>query len=145
MQKRQLSTFDVIGIVVGLWVIGLITQNIINGGGQSSQKVNIALSDMEKISNNVLREPATVEPGSRGIASVENPNAFEGVAGNDPWGHPYQYRVLRNAYGLPTHVMVWSKGANGSQDTADSELNHQNQMGQVQLQGDDVGYLRALR
>lgn len=142
------SSFDLITTVMALLAVGVITGPILYKNVES-RNVVAAQQTIKLISENLTQEILTNGKSSsdekaRNMASAEGLKQFawEGVVEKDPWGQSYSYRMLRNAYGLPTHLVVWSKGPNGEQDTPDNELRVVG--GNVAFRGDDLGYVRPL-
>ncbi len=74
--------------------------------------------------------PAEVAPiQSRGLASVQSHVEAAGILkefknqgtmGIDPWGHPYQYKIIPN--GPESKLVVWSLGPKGTSDDQVGEI-----------------------
>ncbi|MEQ1875841.1 MAG: hypothetical protein ABL958_04285 [Bdellovibrionia bacterium] len=77
---------------------------------------------------------------SRGPASEE-----QRLSSLDPWGKPYMARLMRNPYGIPTHLVIWSGGPNGRPDTASVESSAKVGAMAVIFDGDDLGFITSVR
>ena len=146
--KQGFSAFDLLTTILAVFIVGAITAPILFKSNQAHD-LSIANSEVielsEKITKQLLSDSGkNTQKGSREPASVRlhSANKWEGLAGQDPWGQSYNYKVLRDAYGLPTHIVVWSKGPNGVQDTPDSQLVLNG--GEISLNLDDLGYVREM-
>ena len=80
----------------------------------------------------------------RGLASVQNKIDAGGILkefknqgsmGMDPWGHPYQYRIV--PHGADSKLVVWSLGPNGNLDTQ-VLMSDSNEVLTTPLLGDDI-------
>ncbi|HEX4923026.1 MAG TPA: hypothetical protein VFV50_03035 [Bdellovibrionales bacterium] len=67
------------------------------------------------------------------------------LSARDPWGQPYKAKFLRNPYGIPTHLVIWSPGPNGHHDTASVESSAKVGAMAVVFDGDDLGFITSVR
>lgn len=146
--KRGLSAFDLITTLLAVVIVCAITAPILFKSSEAhdlsvanTEAMNLSenltkqlINDAGKNNNNEARSPAS--------ASFSGSLKWEGLISKDPWGQSYSYKVIRDAYGLPTHVLVWSKGPNGIQDTPDNELRITENGFQMRL--DDLGHLKEI-
>lgn len=149
--KQGLSTFDLLTTVLAIAIVGGISAPILFKSEEVKDR-SVASVELEKLSENltksILHEPSKNDnkearmPSSAQITGMNGERKWEGLVGRDPWGQAYSYKVLRDAYGFPTHVLVWSKGPNGVQDTPDAEL--QVSDSGLNLRMDDLGHLREV-
>ena len=81
---------------------------------------------------------------SRGLASVQSSVVAGGILkefknqgnmGIDPWGHPYQYKIITK--GNASQLMVWSLGPNGNLDNQ-AFMNDSTDALSAPIQGDDI-------
>lgn len=93
----------------------------------------------------IYREAAS-EKKSRTPASVDEEQLrLTGSLGQDPWGKPYRYRILKShSQNEEMKVIVWSLGANGKVDTPTLENEDQDFISQPVYGGDDIGVLLSL-
>lgn len=87
---------------------------------------------------------------SRGPASAPEVKlnqllSSEGRIGLDPWGRPYQFRILKGTDFSHTKVLVWSLGPDGFAQTSPEKLESIRDDGQPQFEGDDVGALISIQ
>lgn len=136
-QKQHLRSFGVISVfsLLGLCFLALYpvmtSKNGENGHKALHRAEGLAyqLVEIHKNLNN--------QPSYRSIASEASENhlgAPEGQIGMDPWGHAYQFKVLKSVSGKKSKVAVWSLGENG-----------QSESHQEAFLGDDIGVLVDIR
>ncbi|MCB0348394.1 MAG: hypothetical protein KDD37_06135 [Bdellovibrionales bacterium] len=147
-QYQGFTTIDLLTFVATVVAAIVITVPILMK--QSSKRAqDVATSKAEEISKSLFEEVQvqirSIEQSqnARSMASVSSHAlSWEGVVSVDPWGNPYHYRVLRDIYGKPTHLVVWSVGSNSRQDTLENDFDVIS--GMVKFTGDDIGYIRNL-
>ncbi len=145
--NQSFSSFDLVTMLAAIVAIFVITGPILYN--QSDEENRQKAQQEALIISKQIQDQLKVQISSnqqetsqgREIASDE-PINWEGIVGQDPWGQPYHYRTIRNAYGLPTHLIVWSKGPNAYQDTKVSVLNNTKDL---VFEGDDIGSFYSLR
>lgn len=85
--------------------------------------------------------------GTRMPASAVAPDEFRrvGTMSLDPWGQPYQYRLLTTDPKGPMKVLVWSAGPNKTIESSHlkDEEGHL-QIEQLSFMGDDLGVSLSL-
>tara|TARA_B100001248_G_scaffold262716_1_gene261423 strand:+ start:17769 stop:18239 length:471 start_codon:yes stop_codon:yes gene_type:complete len=110
----------------------------------SSHAHNEAMYRARSLSNELVSKIQDMQQptGMRKPASKSGAFKPEGIVGIDPWGNPYHYRVLKDVYGQPTHLVVWSWGSNAKEETQNIEFGASK--GEVRFQGDDLGYITSL-
>ncbi len=60
----------------------------------------------------------------------------DGEISKDPWGAPFNYFIVKNKMGSPTHIVVWSTGPDKEKNAPYTELTHQ-----TEFIGDDIGVI----
>ncbi|MEC9282693.1 MAG: hypothetical protein VX642_08265 [Bdellovibrionota bacterium] len=146
--KQGFSLFDLFTTILAVFIVGAISLPILFKTDKTNElsKAKFEVMELsEKLTKQLVGNTGiSSKEGSREPASVRihSANKWEGLAGTDPWGQSYNYKVLRDAYGLPTHLIVWSKGPNGVQDTPDSELIMSGN--KVSFSLDDLGHLKEI-
>lgn len=140
-ENQIFSTFDTLTVLGAVIAVGIVIFPILNRQIEV-QHIESARLETERISQElILKNLARVLPkeGVRMIAS----DVGAPTLGSDPWGQPFQYKVLRNAYGQPTHIAVWSMGPNKKDDTR--EITVRPNASFVRLfMGDDIGSLKPV-
>lgn len=147
-QYQGFTTIDLLTFVMTVVAAVVITVPILMK--QSSKRAqDMATVKAEEISKNLFDEvqiqvrSAEQSHAARSIASVgSHALSWEGVVSVDPWGNPYHYRILKDIYGKPTHLVVWSVGSNSQQDTTENDFDITT--GIVKFTGDDIGHIRNL-
>ena len=142
--KQGFTAVDMLMCIAAIIAVGFLTVPIlVKRSSQHTQ--NEAMYRAHNLSISLARKIRSQSQNSfaRGLASSAEKNiSHEGIVGTDPWGNPYHYRVLKDIYGQPTHLVVWSWGSNSAQDTGEHEFKtHQ---GKVHFNGDDLGYIIRL-
>lgn len=145
--SRAFSTLDTLTMIGSLLVLILVIGPILSrriNQQNSVQAARQAQEWTEKIPlDEKLSEAGLALPSQRSLASGSSQGP---QAGADPWGQPFQYKFIRNSYGQPVYLAVWSRGPNTQNDTAESGLiiAADGALNAV-FQGDDVGTVRSLR
>lgn len=67
-----------------------------------------------------------------------------GSMGMDPWGVPYQYRILEAPVSGNIRILIWSSGQNKKVETAYLENEDQELPTQPQYGGDDIGLILSI-
>lgn len=89
----------------------------------------------------------------RGLASVKSQSTVQaggllkefknsGTMGLDPWGKPYQYRIIKIQTG--PRLLVWSTGPNGTLDNQDFLSDDPNEALAIPKRGDDIRVLLSI-
>lgn len=145
---RGFSSLDFLTLVTSVTAVAVISGPIIQRGLQS-ERVGIATKEMRISASEIITRVAMapkVELGRSPASASINAELPEGTLGTDPWGKSYHYRILRNSYGQPTHVLIWSAGPNGNVETPMGNLSEGGrQMASAVFEGDDVGVLMSAR
>src|SRR4051812_42804291 len=111
---RGFSSFDFITLVTSVTAVAAISGPIVSRN-INSERILLADREMKKQAFEIAQKTSHIHDQSRKIASVDT----AAPAGLDPWGQPYQVNIIKNSYGLPTHVVIWSMGPNHKLDTPD--------------------------
>lgn len=145
--NRGFSAFDTITLVGAVVVLALIIGPILNRR-VDQEYTSVALQQAQEWTHKIplsekLSEGGFKTTGGRlpASATMENPSV-----GVDPWGQPYSYHFIKNTRGQPVYIAVWSAGPNAKPETkkADLAVDKEGQL-LVKFDGDDVGFVRALR
>jgi hypothetical protein len=137
------SSFDFITLVTSVTAVAAISGPILQRSFRS-EKLMAAERDMKKVAFEIAQiGPKPEASSSRSPASEAN--SEKALVQKDPWGRPYQLKFIHNSYGIPTHVVVWSYGPNGIQDTSSVESSATAGATAVVFDGDDVGYATSIR
>ncbi|GEM_PF-1443022 len=91
------------------------------------------------------------DPDLRGPASVEESLVLQGdhlrstgTMGTDPWGQPYNYRILSSEGPDKVKILVWSGGPNKVKETLELEDEDKPLAVQPVYAGDDLGILLSV-
>lgn len=169
LNNQGFSTFDVLTVLGSVFALVLVTApilgrqiNIQHGESAKARSSDIAelMAASEAKQLSASSGSNETSKGQRQIASVSESFAASGrplggsVSGTDgeadldPWGHPYQYHILKNAYGQPTHIAVWSFGPNSKNDTDFDRIRGPIESAVAESRifgGDDIGNVRPIR
>jgi hypothetical protein len=112
-----------------------------------SEKLAQAEHEMKKIAFESVQ--IGLKTDKDGVALDRGPASESGsdektLTQADPWGGLYHVKVVRNPYGIATHLIVWSYGPNGAQDTRSIEPAAKSGAQAVIFDGDDIGYITAV-
>ena len=140
-QNQQFNTFDVLSVFLCFMLVVSIGVVLFNSHLQQ-KKSAVAQNYVENLAQELIMKPviSSMDPNSRTPASELN-------LGVDPWGIAYKYSVVKNSYGQPIYVVVLSGGPNNSFETEISNTLafSQSQIENVQIKGDDIGYIKSFR
>lgn len=99
------------------------------------------------------------EKPHRELANIKNSTNYkkslelfgkQGKMGQDPWGSAFRFNFLESEVeGIKSiYVIVWSDGPNGQKETHTDVLENLNKApmasGELQLNGDDLGYIKFI-
>ncbi len=149
--NQSLNTLDIIHVIITVIFLVAIIAPILHAN-HIAKKQDLAQNEAKKIADSIITKLQDANKlGSNQkrtfaslVAKSENSDLLEGVSGTDPWGQSFKYKVLRDAFGTPTHIVVWSTGPNSLQETLDQELSILNAE-QIKFSGDDLGTIKAIR
>lgn len=128
--NQGFSTLDFVTTVTALVTMTLVTTPIV------LRKITTA--NIEMAQKETARMASELNASPRDIASGS------GVGGqSDPWGNPYVLRKVNNSYGLPSFVVILSKGPNAQLDTTDETIGLIRSSNFI-FTGDDIGVIRAI-
>lgn len=141
LAPRRFGTAD-LAIVLGLWsamavLVGGVLSELMSDTDTPMAKAQseayaqqLAAAGSEQQSDRPLRGPASL-PADKSLRS--------GKLGRDPWGKPYNYRIVNSA------VVVWSSGRNQEVDSepAIERLEAGQSLQDFRFMGDDVGFVQA--
>lgn len=134
-----ISLFFLIGAAAMVWVP---TWN-----GRSADNREHTLRRAESLAYQLLESHRVA---SRGPASVQENSlnqltSEQGRIGSDPWGHPYNFKLLKSADGQRTKVVVWSFGPNGQSETPAEFLDSNRDKDNPTFEGDDLGVMVSIK
>ena len=134
------STFDFLTLITSVTAVAAIAGPIVQRSYQA-EKLAQADREMKKMAFEMAVLTASpLNTTARGPASEE-----QTLSSLDPWGNPYKARFLKNPYGIPTHLVIWSGGPNGRQDTSSVESSAKVGAMGVVFDGDDLGFITSAR
>jgi hypothetical protein len=141
------STFDLLTLITSVTAVAAISGPIVQRSFQS-ERLAAADRDMKKLAFEIAQSGPKLETTtSREIASATPPE--HPLPQIDPWGNPYILKFVRNSYGIPTHLVIWSFGPNGKKETSSIESSQSSVQKSgaqaVVFDGDDLGYITSVR
>lgn len=145
--KQVLSSLDIFKILGSCLLVVGITLNILNRSNQE-RKVLMAKTNAKTYAEELVigAVKSTHVRTLRNPASAVEKESQEGQVGIDPWGKPYSYKVIQNSYGQPIYMVVVSAGPNSTLDTLLGNVGFETRKNsQIEIMGDDVGYLKSFR
>jgi hypothetical protein len=140
-ENQRFNTFDILSIflcfslVVGIGCV-LFSSHL------QQKKSAIAQNNVENLAQKLIMKPVISSMNSNGRTPASELNL-----GIDPWGTAYKYSVVKNSYGQPIYIVVLSGGPNNSFETeiSDTLAFSRSQIENVQIKGDDIGYVKSFR
>lgn len=140
-KNQEFNTFDVLSMFLCFMLVVSIGGVLFNSHIQQ-KRAQIAQNHVENLAQELIMKPviSSMDPNQRMPASAED-------LGVDPWGVAYKYSVVKNSYGQPIYIVVLSGGPNHSFETQINEslAFSQSQIQNVQIKGDDIGYIKSFR
>lgn len=135
------NTFDVLSMFLCFSLVVSVGVVLFNSHLQQ-KKSAVAQNYVENLAQKLIMKPviSSMDSNSRLPASESN-------LGIDPWGAAYKYSVVKNSYGQPIYIVVLSGGPNHAFETevSDTLAFSQSQIENVQIKGDDIGYIKSFR
>ncbi|MCB0419557.1 MAG: type II secretion system protein GspG [Bdellovibrionales bacterium] len=156
MKEIQNFSFLDLFSTIGLFSMSLVAIFLILWGRLRDPEVQKAVRTAHVLSGQLVAGGVQVpvdmisEPtakGDRFPASVTKGLFLkEGTISKDPWGRPFSYKFIFSEQGEPAHLLVWSYGPNGRQETRGRELAKRVAYitPEKLFMGDDVGIVRVL-
>ena len=142
-QKNQikLASFSILGLCfVALMVFLNQNQNVNTEKGLQTKALERVEIYAQRLIDSKFMFEQTGRSGavSRSLASeASKQEILEGKLGIDPWGHPFQYFVKKNANNPNAgKLIVWSKGEDNTLQTTNDMINKNLK---VSFSGDDFG------
>ncbi len=140
-QNKAFRTVDFFTVVAAVVAVFSVIAPILKNHAESESRI-VASRESQELAKDIKERLFDTVSVGRFPASEKVANPYEGIIGKDPWGESYKYKVIRNAYGQPTHVLVLSKGPNLILDTGSSRLlTPPESRGEFEFDGDDLGYV----
>lgn len=145
--NRAFSTLDTLTLIGSILVVALVIGPILSR--RINQEYALEAARLAKDWSEKIPLDEKLSVAGLGMSSQRDVASGEGSvpkAGLDPWGRPYNFKFIRNSYGQPTYLAVWSSGPNAKDETPQGQL-IMSPEGRISAQfgGDDVGHVRALR
>jgi type II secretory pathway pseudopilin PulG len=122
---------------------------------RAKQKAEIVAYQIIQIYKEAQMDFSQPQPAvqKRGLASIKSQPSLSaggllkefknaGTMGLDPWGHPYQYRIIKIQTG--PRLMVWSTGPNGTLDNQDFLSDDPVEALATPKRGDDIRVLLSI-
>lgn len=144
MSTRRFGTTD-LAIVLALWSAMAVLVGGVLSELASDSETPMAKAQSEAYAHQLASSPHDAanadQAGGRGPASElpADQSLRTGKLGRDPWGKPYNYRIVNSA------VIVWSAGRNQEPDSekALERLELGQPIQDFRFMGDDVGFVQV--
>jgi hypothetical protein len=146
LSTRRFGTTD-LAIVLALWSAMAVLVGGVMSELASDSETPMAKAQSEAYALQLASTSSSSEksgPPVRGPASMasslpSDPSLRSGKLGRDPWGKPYNYRIVNSA------VIVWSAGRNQEPDSekALERLESGQPVNEFRFMGDDVGFVQV--
>jgi hypothetical protein len=91
------------------------------------------------------RRTASRAPASAAETELNQLAADEGRIGLDPWGHPYNFKLLKSSDSQKTKILVWSLGPDGVQQTQSDQIDSNRDKESPSFSGDDLGIMVSIK
>lgn len=117
-QNREFRTFDALLVIVFIGLVGGVLSSVFQNS-LPENKVQLAKFRAESLAHQIV-DYAQMKENTSNLSSDRNPSSVgeqqeegfalseTGTIGLDPWGQPYQYRLLMNEKNKLIGVAVWS-------------------------------------
>jgi hypothetical protein len=136
-EKQRIRSFGVISVFSMIGLCLLAAYPVMNS--EKAENGYKALHRAEGLAYQLveIHKNLNIPTGGRNIASLaasEHLGAQNGEIGLDPWGHAYQFEIIRNRDLKSRKIAVWSVGENGKSESKETHFS-----------GDDIGVLVDLK
>lgn len=138
-EKQQVKTVGLITLLLVMGLSVLLLAPVWNS--ESNEARNKALFRAEGLAYQILEGR---KGSSRGPASVGGLNHLaqdQGEVGEDPWGHPYKFKLFSHLVNDQAKILVWSSGPNGNSESDETMIDSNRDKASPIFGGDDVGVI----
>lgn len=152
-EKQELRSSGVLTLLGLVGVSGLIIATPWNKRVQDSSSEN-ALQKAEVVGYQVVQiyreasrsQEVFFDKGNSRMPASANPEPLRatGTMGTDPWGQPFNYRILSGTDTKKIRILVWSKGPNQKPETSELDDESKPLDQQPNYAGDDLGVILSV-
>ncbi len=134
-----MALFSLLGAGVFVWTSSL--------NHQKNANHEFIMHRAESLAYQILESQRV---SSRGPASAMESNLNqhlkeEGRIGSDPWGRPFNFKLLKNPELQSSKVLVWSVGPDGVAQTTPEKIDSIRDKSAPTFEGDDVGVMVSIK
>jgi len=143
--KQEVRSFGIISLFLLVAACVLVFAPAWNGGLAALQERT--LHRAESLGYQLLdsRKPSTRTPAAASEVALNHLALDQGQIGLDPWGHPYQFKLLKLKEFQKTKIVVWSLGPNGVSETTQDSLDPNRDTESLDFEGDDLGVIVSVK
>lgn len=140
-ENQGFNTFDILSMFLCFSLVVSIGVVLFNNHLQQNKSA-VAQNYVENLAQKLIMKPVISSMDSNGRLPASESNLDI-----DPWGAAYKYSVVKNSYGQPIYIVVLSGGPNHTFETevSDTLAFSQSLIENVQIKGDDIGYVKSFR
>lgn len=144
-KKQEVRSFGIISLFLLLGACVLICVPAWNGSSADTQER--ALRRAEGLAYQILesRNPSTRGPATAVERELNHFSLDEGQIGLDPWGQPFQFKLLKFKEFKKAKIVVWSLGPNGLAETPHENLDSNRNKSSPLFSGDDLGVMVSVK
>lgn len=137
------NSFDVLTVVMSGLIVLVISLTVVHRNNEQN-KIQMTKNKAKSFAEELVQNPVNSSTNKERSPANDTEGNNSGKIGKDLWGKAFTYKVIQNSYGQPIYMAVLSSGPDGRLET---DLNQTvlRDSAQLNIKGDDIGYLKSFR
>lgn len=144
-KNQEVRSFGIISLLLLVGTCVLIGAPAWNGSLAEQQERSLRRAESLAYQLLETRQPGSRTPASAAEQALNHLSLDQGHIGQDPWGQPYHYKLLKAQEFHKTRVVVWSAGPNRILETAESVFDPNRDIESPKFDGDDLGIIVSVK
>lgn len=144
-KKQEVRSFGILSLACVLGAAFLVSAPLWNGKLNESEERTLRRA--ESLAYQVMegQKSSSRGPASASETSLNHLALDQGEIGQDAWGRPYSFKLLKLKNAKASRLFVWSLGENGKSETSNSDLESNLEKSSPEFRGDDLGIMISVK